>query len=63
MLKKIKLLREAETILNSAYKGDSIVSVMNKDETIKLCNNLTMLQKSAGMHPRKCISNSSKVME
>ena len=37
--------------------ADSMDSVMNQDEALQLYKDLTMLWESAGMHPRKWISN------
>ena len=60
---KIKAPRAAETRLKSTYMDDSVDSVMNQDEALQLYKDLTMLWQSAGMHPRKWISNSAEVME
>ena len=60
---KIKVPKAAETILKVTYIDDSMDSVGNQDEALQLHKDLTMLWQSAGMHPRKWISNSAEVME
>lgn len=59
----IKVPRAPETILKSTCLDDSMKSVMNQNKALQLFKNLTMSWESAGMHPRKCISNSTEVME
>ena len=53
----------AETVLRSTYMDDSMDSVMNEDEGIKLHRQLSQLLTLAGMHARKWLSNSSKVLK
>ena len=60
---KMIVPRAAETVLKSTYMDDSMDSVVNEDAAIQLYKDLTMLWESAGMHPRKWISNSAEVME
>ena len=53
-----------ETVLKSTYMDNSMDSMdgMNKDEAIKLLHQLKELWRKAGMHPRKWLSNSKKVL-
>ena len=53
----------AETVLRSTYMDDSMDSVMNEDEGIKLHRQLSQLLTQDGMHARKWLSNSSKVLK
>ena len=53
----------AETVLNSAYMDDSIDSVENDKEGVKLYRQLKALRGAANMQARKWISNSPEVME
>ena len=53
----------AETVLRSTYMDDSMDSVMNEDEGIELHRQLSQLLTQAGMHARKWLSNSSKVLK
>ena len=41
---------------------DSMVSIVNKYEEIKLVQQLKELSRKVGMHPRKWLSNSKKVL-
>ena len=51
-----------ETVLKSTYMVDSLDSMVNKDEAVKLVQQLKELQRKAGMHPRKWLSNSKRVL-
>ena len=53
----------AETVLRSTYMDDSMDSVMNDEEGIELHRQLSQLLTEAGMHARKWLSNSSKVLK
>ena len=53
----------AETILRSTYMDDSMDSVMNEDQGVELHRQLSELLTKAGMHARKWLSNSSKVLQ
>ena len=44
-----------ETALQSTYMNDSMVSMVNEDEVVKLVPQLKELWRNAGMHPRKCL--------
>ena len=52
----------AETVLKSTYMDNSMDSVVNKDEAMKLAHQLKELWRKAGMHPRKWLSNSKNVL-
>ena len=52
-----------ETILQSTYMDDSMDSVANEDDAIKLVKQLKQLWGKAGMYPRKWLSNSKNVLE
>ena len=54
--------RAAETILESKYIDDSINSTETESEVIQLCVDLSRSRKTPGMHARKWISNSTKVL-
>ena len=41
---------------------DSVSSMVNDDEVIKLLHQLKQLWRKAGMHPRKWLSNSKNVL-
>ena len=41
---------------------DSVSSIVNEDEVIKLVHQLKELWRKAGMHPRKWLSNSKNVL-
>ncbi|KAG1671934.1 hypothetical protein GQR58_016206 [Nymphon striatum] len=58
-----KLPLAAETVLKSTYMDDSMDSVKNIDEGIKLYKELIELFKTAGMKPRKWLSNSIELLE
>jgi len=55
--------RAAEVILKSTYMDDSMDSVSNETEGIKLYKELFELWGKAGMHTHKWLSNSLKVLE
>ena len=55
--------RAAETVLKSTYMDDSMDSVKNDQEGIKLYQELMALWGKAGMHARKWLSNSEKVLQ
>ena len=52
----------AETILKSSYMDDSMDSVLNEDKGLELHRQLSQLLTKAGMHARKWLSNSSRVL-
>ena len=52
----------AETILKSTYMDDSMDSVLNEEQGIRLYSQLSGILTTAGMHARKWLSNSSKVL-
>ena len=52
----------AETVLRSTYMDDSMDSVANEDQGIELHRQLSQLLKQAGMHARKWLSNSPRVL-
>ena len=52
----------AETVLRSTYMDDSMDSVANEDQGIELHKQLSQLLRQAGMHARKWLSNSSRVL-
>lgn len=52
----------AETVLRSTYMDDSMDSVENEDRGIELHRQLSQLLTQAGMHARKWLSNSSRVL-
>ena len=51
-----------ETVLRSTYMDDSMDSVANEDQGIKLHRQLSQLLTQAGMHARKWLSNSLRVL-
>ena len=53
----------AETIQRSTYMDDSMDSVMTEDEGIELHRQLSQLLTKAGMHARKWLSNSPRVLQ
>ncbi|KAK3736479.1 hypothetical protein QZH41_005829 [Actinostola sp. cb2023] len=53
----------AETILESTYMDDSMTSTQDEQSGIELYHQLSKLWEKAGMHARKWISNSEKVLE
>ena len=55
--------RAAETVLKSTYMDDSMDSVKSDQEGIKLYHELMALWGKAGMHARKWLSNSEKVLQ
>ena len=52
----------AETVLQSTYMDDSLDSVEEDEKGIELYHELSALWAKAGMHARKWVSNSDKVM-
>ena len=52
----------AETILKSTYMDDSMDSVATEEQGIELQRQLSNLLTKAGMHARKWLSNSPKVL-
>ena len=55
--------KAAETILESTYMDDGMDSVPSVEECLELYDQLSKLWESAGMHARKWLSNSKKVLE
>ena len=53
----------AETVLKSTYMDDSMDSVETEDQGMTLYTELSTLLTKAGMHARKWLSNSSKVLK
>ena len=54
--------RAAETILNATYIDDSMDSVQDEEQGIRLYRQLSYLLSKAGMHARKWLSNSPTVL-
>ena len=52
----------AETVLRSTYMDDSMDSVVNEDQGIELHKQLSQLLRQAGIHARKWLSNSTRVL-
>ena len=52
----------ADTVLQSTYMDDSLDSVEDDEKGIELYHQLSALGAKAGMHARKWVSNSEKVM-
>ncbi|MCG7868682.1 MAG: hypothetical protein JAY74_20210, partial [Candidatus Thiodiazotropha taylori] len=52
----------AETILQSNYMDDSMDSVLNEEQGVRLYQELSSLLTHAGMHARKWLSNSQEVI-
>ena len=52
----------AETILKATYIDDSMDSISSEEQGIELHRQLSLLLTKAGMHARKWLSNSSKVL-
>ena len=55
--------RAAETVLRSTYMDDSMDSVQDVNEGLKLYTQLVNLWKGAGMRARKWVSNATDIME
>ena len=55
--------RGAEAILKSTYMDDTMDSTEDDDQAVKLYEELTELWHRAGMHARKWISNSTKLLQ
>ncbi|XP_015771452.1 PREDICTED: uncharacterized protein LOC107349781 [Acropora digitifera] len=53
----------AEAVSKSTYMDDSMDSVIDDSQGIKLCKQLDEMWSKAGMHARKWLSNSSQVLE
>ena len=53
----------AETVLKSTYMDDSMDSVVDESQGIKLYEELNQLWSKAGMQAHKWLSNSTKVLE
>lgn len=53
----------AETVLKSTYKDDSMDSVANDDQGVRLCEELDELWSKAGMQVHKWLTNSLKVLK
>ena len=51
-----------ETVLESTYMDNSMDSMVNEDEAMKLVQQLKELWRKAGMHTRKWLSNSKNVL-
>ena len=58
-----RYMKATETILESTYMDDSMDSAPSEDECIKLYEQLSALCESTGMHARKLLSNSQKVLQ
>ena len=54
--------RAAETILKATYMDDSMDSVQDEEQSIRLYRQLSCLLSKAGMHARKWLSNSPTVL-
>ena len=54
--------RPAKTILESTYMGDSMDSTSSEEEAITLYLELSAIWERAGMHARKWLSNSKRVL-
>ena len=54
--------KATETVLESTYMDDSMDSAVNEEECLQLYRELSTLWESAGMHARKWLSNSKKVL-
>lgn len=52
----------AETVLRSTYMDDSMDSVVNEDQGMELHRQLSQLLTQAGMHVRKWLSNSPRML-
>ena len=52
-----------EIVLKATYVGDSMDSVVDESQGIKLYEELNQLWSRAGMHTHKWLSNSTKVLE
>ena len=52
----------AETVLKSTYMDDSMDSAGDEDQAIDIYKQLSSLLTKAGMHARKWLSNSAKVL-
>ena len=57
-----KFPKAAETILKSTYMDDSMDSVLNEEQGVRLYQELSSLLTHAGMHARKWLSNSQEVL-
>ena len=55
--------KATETILESTYMDDSMDSAPSDEECLELFDQLSKLWGSAGMHTRKWLSNSERVLE
>ena len=55
--------RAAETILDSTYMDDSMISVRDETEGVELYKEISELWQKAGMQTHKWLSNSLKVLE
>ena len=53
----------AETVMKSTYMDDSMDSVVNDRQGIKLCQELNKLWSKAGMRAHKWLSNSAEVLK
>ena len=60
---KDELPLPAEAVSKSTYMDDSMDSVIDDSQGIKLYKQLDELRSKAGMHARKWLSNSSQVLE
>ena len=58
-----KLPLAAETVLKSTYMDDSLDSVLNEEQGVKLYHELSKLWESTEMHARKWLSNSPALLE
>ena len=59
---KDRFLLAAETVLRSTYMDDSMDSVAHEDQGIELHKQLSQLLRQVGMHARKWLSNSPRVL-
>ena len=62
-LNKEQFPKAAETLLESTYMDDSMDSTPIDEGCIELYQQLSQLWKSAGMHARKWLSNSERVLQ
>ncbi len=53
----------AETVLKSTYMDDSMESTIDENTAIELYKQLSQMWSKAGMHARKWMSNSARVLK
>ena len=61
-LNKEQFPQAADAVLNSTYMDDTLDSTTDAEAAIDLCQQLSRLWRSAGMHARKWMSNSEQVL-